>query len=572
MQIGQLKQHIFLDELSEEKFSIGESVKRAKEVLENLREVDEIFDGRFDDDQWIFSKHLSKGHLINIDFSVIKDATRFRDNWDSSAVIIIKCWIAELLSEYFPATVRFKLNLLIRAIEQTDFFSPGKLNEFVEYLRTYSSAVKQSLEETTAYKKEKIKRDMEGVAIVAEIINATFNFLTFFESDSFYVYHKPLLNIKKGLNIEKVTRELPKGKDVLKLDYCINQYFEGGLSTPSILFFAPVLLWWKITNIIPIRISEFCTIKRECIFEKNGSYYIVLPREKKPATQRRVQVVDTLEITKDIFDLIDNYIQLTNPYGKSKTMLSYKTLIAIDVGTSRFRKRYSEYFERMVFSSLLSRFYKEVVYGVYKNSIEREVRPNDTRHFAFCSLLMQGISPIEIARLGGHSTIEAQYHYSNHTEYFIDIEVDKLIKGFNRKDNELKGTTFDGNEISYRDIEKRSYEFPSINTRFPMEIGFCTDEFQQCQSTECMLCNYWWIHPTELVKIKPKIEEKIRERRQKIAEISSFLKNLNESFTNSESEVSEVNPIIFNKMKTEAASVQEHLEQIARLKMLKGFE
>lgn len=570
MQIGNLKQYIFLDELSEEKFSIEESVKMAKEVLENLREDDEVFDGRFDDDQWVFSKRLSKGQTVQLDFSVMRNAVRFRDTWDASAVIIIKCWIAEILSEYYPETARLKLNLLIRAIEQTDFFNPGKLNDFVEYLRTYSSAVKQSLGNTTTVKKLKTKRDMEGIAIVAEIINATFNFLTFIESESFYIYHKPLLNIKKGLNLEKISRELPKGKDVLIFDYCINHYFEDGLSTPFKLFFAPILLWWKITNIIPMRISEFCTIKRECIFQKNGSYYIVLPREKKPATKRRVQVVDTLEITKDIFDLVDNYIQLTNQYGKSKTMLSHKTLRAIDEGTSRFRKRDSEYFNRMVFSSLLSRFYKEVVYGAYKKSIEREVRPNDTRHFAFCSLLMQGISPIEIARLGGHSTIEAQYHYSNHTEYFIDIEVDKLIKGFKRKDKELRGTTLDGNEISFRDIEKRSYQFPSNNTRLPMEFGFCTDEFQRCQSTECMLCNYWWIHPEELVKIKPRIEEKILERKQKITEIGNFLKNLNESFTNSDSKVSDVDPNIFKKIETEATSVQEHLEQIARLELLKG--
>ncbi len=33
---------------------------------------------------------------------------------------------------------------------------------------------------------------------------------------------------------------------------------------------------------------------------------------------------------------------------------------------------------------------------------EYQLRPNDSRHIAFISLMMQGYSPIEIARLGGH--------------------------------------------------------------------------------------------------------------------------------------------------------------------------
>jgi len=182
---------------------------------------------------------------------------------------------------------------------------------------------------------------------------------------------------------------------------------------------------------------------------------------------------------------------------------------------------------------------------------------------------MQGISPIEIARLGGHSTIEAQYHYSNHTEYFIDIEVDKLIKGFKREGEELKGTTLQGNEISYEKIEKRSYQFPSNNTRLPMKIGFCTDELQRCESEECMLCKHWWIHPEDLVKVKPIIEEKIRDRRQRIIEMGFFLKNLNESFTTEMLKRNEVHPNTFTKMRIEALSIQEHLEEIARLEMLK---
>ena len=547
-----LREYIDFDALSEEKFSIDVSVKRAKEFLEILKEEDDIFNGVFEDNIWSFERHLHKGQRTNLDFSPIENAARFRSDWDSTFVVLIKCWAAELLSEYSPQVVLRRLNSLILAIEQTDFFRENKANDLAEYSRNITS-------DRTSY----------------DIVTTTLNFLTFADLDSFNTYHKPLMDIKKGLSIDVVVRELPKGKDVFIFNYCINRYFERGFTSSSRLFFSPLLLWWKITTIIPIRISEFCTIKRNCIEPKNGSYYITLPREKKPASHRRVEVPDTLEITKEIYDMVDEYKRLTSPYGDSETLVSYRTLIALDdkkVNPRTYLKIEPNHFNSGIFRILLKRFYREIVYGGYKKSVEREIRPNDTRHFAFCSLLMQGISPIEIARLGGHSTIEAQYHYSNHTEYFIDIEVDKLVKSFKREGGELKGTTFDGNEVTYREIENRSYQFPSTKTRLPMKIGFCTDELQRCESEECMLCKHWWIHPEKLVEAKPLIEVKIRERKQKIIEIGNFLKNLNESFTTEMLKQNDVHPNTFTKMRTEAISIQEHLEEIARLEMLKGVD
>ncbi|BCD15390.1 hypothetical protein [Bacillus cereus] len=74
-------------------------------------------------------------------------------------------------------------------------------------------------------------------------------------------------------------------------------------------------------------------------------------------------------------------------------------------------------------------FYRAIE-RVYDFKVEQEyqLRPNDTRHLAFMSLMMQGYSPVEIARLGGHKTIQTQVHYSSHKEYWVDSEVFKLMK------------------------------------------------------------------------------------------------------------------------------------------------
>ncbi|RDW16120.1 hypothetical protein CWR48_18210 [Oceanobacillus arenosus] len=571
-----LSKLIDLEELSAETFSLEGSVKKAKEILDVLREEDSVFDEQFEDDIWTFERHLFKGSTVIFNFSEMEMAARFRDYWSPSSVVLIKCWLAELLSSYYPEGIHQRWVMLIKIIEQTEFFNPAKANSFAESLRNYSPAVRKYLENKNQSTLDEmlgeLKKDRSGISTVKSIIEIAFNFLTFSGIDSFHDYNQPLINIKKGLPKEVFARQLPSGKDVLKLDYCINRYFNKGINTNTRLLFAPILLWWKLTNIIPMRISEFCTIERFCIPPK---YYrnckISLPREKRTGNHRRVQVVDKLEITKDIYDLISEYIHHTETYGVSKTLVSYRAYKELNEYSNRNpSKKDEDYFNSNIFKSLLRKFYKDVVYGEYNETVERKVRPNDTRHFAFCSLLMQGLSPIEIARLGGHSTIEAQYHYSNHTEYFIDIEVDKLIKSFMNKDGEMKGV-FEGNEITYDDIDKKSKNFPDKKIELlKMEIGWCKDELQRCESVECMLCKHWWIHPKELVKIRPVIQDKIRERKQKIVEMGNFLKNLNESFT--ETMVSDTDPNLYTTMETKAASIQEHLEEIARLEMLKGVD
>lgn len=568
-----LEELIDLNELADEKFSIETSVNRAKEILELIRHEVTSFNAEFEDNKWTLEKHLQKGTFVTIDFSKLEGANRFR-KWDFFSIDLVKCWVADLLSQYYPEGVSASYYYLISMIEISDFFNPNKVNETSEYLRNYSLSVKNFVEENEVMNmneiRGKLKEDRAGVSVVISLITAALNFLTYSELESFHFYNKTLMDIRKALPRRPFVRLLPSGKDVIKLDISINRYFENGISSPSKLFFAPILLWWKLTNIIPMRIVEFCTIKRPGVSETKERYYITLPRVKHRASKRRVQVIDRLEISKDLYDLFDEYTNLTNKYGESKTLVSFRAITALDRKRSnRSKKNNHDYMSTGSFRNLLKKFYSEVVIGEYNYEVGQEVKPNDTRHFAFCSLLMQGVSPIEIARLGGHSTIEAQYHYSNHTEYFIDIEVKKLIDGFIRKDGELRAN-LEGHEITYEEIEKKSFQFPSNDTRLKMEVGYCTDVQQRCESNECMLCKNWWIHPKDLLEIKPLIEEKILKRKQKIIEMGNFLKKINESMT--ETMISDVDPNIFTTMETKGAAIQDHLVEIARLEILKGVD
>src|SRR5699024_12041722 len=123
--------------------------------------------------------------------------------------------------------------------------------------------------------------------------------------------------------------------------------------------------------------------------------------------------------------------------------------------------------------------------------------------------MMQGISPIEIARLGGHRTIAAQYHYSFHKEYWIDNEVFKLIKNYKNISN------FDNNNIRYipENVKLKAIESTTSSFRGELEIRYCSDSLIRCEAKECMLCSHSRIDLNDLNMKRDQIIKKVNKNR-----------------------------------------------------------
>ncbi len=106
-------------------------------------------------------------------------------------------------------------------------------------------------------------------------------FLDFCGIEQLQKYKELFISLKNSLSPETGVRELPKAIDVFTLANCVEKYFKEDLSKEELLFFLPVKLWWKITNIIPMRPLEFCNIKRDCInHEENRFFYDYLVKKE----------------------------------------------------------------------------------------------------------------------------------------------------------------------------------------------------------------------------------------------------------------------------------------------------
>ncbi|WP_102707262.1 tyrosine-type recombinase/integrase [Terribacillus saccharophilus] len=461
---------------------------------------DGLIKGSFNDLIWTLKHPHSSGRNVNIDFLKLNVSIRK----DKNSTLVVKAWVLSLMEKYNTITTQVNFFNLVQSLNRTSFFSLESIKKYEDWL--HSSKVSENTKIT--------------------IIYSTLNFLDFIQHNNSDEYIQLLYNVRNKIKYIRPQRELPPSKDIIMFSSCLEDYI-GLLSKKKdysqealnrLILFYPIYIWWKLTSIIPIRSVEFTSIKRDCLYKSNGKYYLILPRKKQP-TYSKSSLTDHVAITQKLYTLINDYIEMTLEFGDTSTLISYPSLIYTDQYSTRsYQKRDIRYFNRENLEKLLKRFYKEVIISKYKQDLE-QLTPNDTRHLAFVSLMMQGYSPLEIAKIGGHQTIRAQYHYMHHIEYWIDSEVFLLLNNIHsplqEQDNELSS-----------DIIARAFQPPTSNYKGKLEIGFCSDDQQRCEAEICFYCSHWRIDFNELKEKKQFILNEINEKRLVLRELGEFIKQL----------------------------------------------
>lgn len=548
-----------LDLINEEVFDVKDTVEQAKETLEEFKLESKESSVDFNRSHWrLYDK--DRDSYCHIFFKESENLSGFgSDNLNSE---IVKCWISSLIQKGMAVRSIQKYSRRInQIIEVSSFFNQDKIEETKEYIKVMNN---------------RYKTDYTRTAI---------NFIDYYqEIDSTGIYTKELWEIKSRSDYEIGIRELPSSQDILKFSFIVEDFFNSDILELDYLKYYPIYLWWNLTTIIPIRIAEFCNIARDGIRINDGNYYIKLPRKK--FNNRRVQILDEIYIPNDLANNILEYVQKTDKYGNSKTLISYKS-IPNQRDINNTPKLDIEIFNYTNMSHTLEMFYQNIIFGKYgykhygekiianetssvesvTNFINRKIRLNDTRHFAFLNLITLGYHPTEIARLGGHASIYSQYHYHQHLEYWVDSEVMELMLSFNYKRNfseENITTDFDSKGFKEEFILKPS----NTATKIPLKVGYCTDPDQLCKVDECYFCESWRIDFEDYKNHAVEIHSRIMKSEQQVEGLIENLRNLyyvgiSEHKTPEYSETS----TIFNKKLTEnAKQLRASLFKLASLK------
>ncbi|WP_242319907.1 integrase [Bacillus cereus group sp. BfR-BA-01349] len=366
--------------------------------------------------------------------------------------LALKCFAISLLEQHFSIHhIQTVINSIKEVIHVSRGFQLPTLPELEEYIAKHQ------------YKKRNC---------LATYTIQFFSFIQIDDADRFIDVCTPFLN-----HIQH-SRALPNYQHVLYFNEKIDEFLAIG-SPFEIQKYYPLVLWWKITTIIPLRPQEFLQLKRDCIVRyQNQDIYIRVPRTKiKANSNRELDITDTLQTNESIANYIQKFLSFISKQDTSPYLISYSYYCAYQKQNGNKSKTALEHMRTRQFHSLLDQFYREILRKKFLYTGEDKLNPGDTRHFAFCNMMLQGFNMLSIARIGGHTRLDKQKGYWGHLQYFTESWVYNLTEK-NRRLQPLEDSISDANFTKENRKILSSYKLHQekefLDAR-PVEFGYCLD-------------------------------------------------------------------------------------------------
>jgi hypothetical protein len=270
------------------------------------------------------------------------------------------------------------------------------------------------------------------------------------------------------------------------------------------LKYFPLILWWKITSILPLRVHEFCVTPKGQVLNNELKGYLNFRRSKLKGSAKpknfnhsieTCYMIDKFPISNEIRALIDEYLDLVKCYDEDENfygdgsmgpinrefLLSYRAYKFVMKETYNGTRylRYiddDEFFSQHHMNRLLDWFLIEVVNGrlgieiVSKNkgfdveqllgSQMNDIWLMDTRHYAIMNMVFMGYEPATLQRIIGHKTVNQSYSYFDHGEiftncYIINIAAQKAFEDNSMQKEAIFKMNFDGIFGEEGDVKRR---------------------------------------------------------------------------------------------------------------------
>lgn len=357
-------------------------------------------------------------------------------------------------------------------------------------------------------------------------------------------------------DVTNKSRKLSNLSSIFEFTEIINEFLEIA-TMEELKVFYPIILWWKITTIIPLRPSEFLTTDYNCLIKDNNRYYLKVRRSK---SKERILIEnisniedfyreDIVEINKNTHELIENYMKFVDiniPKHKKELLISGVYLLN---RRNEIRKRElnKDTFTSFDFWYLLNRFYTEIVglkmgkvvvdkndknvedYKDLDNYIG-EINPYDTRHIAIINLIIMGNEPLTVMKLAGHSKIGTTEGYYNHIEEYANAYSISYARQLKKKlalDSDFIQRENNSSEITMNLIINK-------NKYIQVDGGRCTytnivkNDFSKCYLVEGnhLICPYFIADDiNELIKQDKKCRENISNQLKVLKELVSDMTN-----------------------------------------------
>ena len=286
-----------------------EEIEKSRKKFKELKDEGIIISGNFEDSKWLLTNEVHTTTL-NFEFDEIlynKEAKKRNMYTYKQFVNSVKSYAVLNIKKKSMGTTRQYLHLFKKYTIATNYFNEKKSKNGLDTLGP-----------------------MERFAPILQYTQGYLQY-TNFDGTEYYISLLDEL-IDEALALARITsgddkrRSLSDFQSMMLFDRIIEDFWKriNNNSNKELKeFYFPLYLWWKITNIIPLRLTEFCVTPYDCIEESsNGKFYIYLRRTalkgNKKGQRRYVSYkldedykIYKYVITKEIADLIKEYQEIT---------------------------------------------------------------------------------------------------------------------------------------------------------------------------------------------------------------------------------------------------------------------
>ncbi|MFD4522010.1 hypothetical protein ACFWO6_29130 [Paenibacillus glucanolyticus] len=328
-------------------------------------------------------------------------------------------------------------------------------------------------------------------AVTNEILN-------FIELDD--TLSNKIKDIYKSKRKQKRQRQLPPFSEIVKFHEAVERLAEDFTETEQKKY-APLILWWRLTNILPMRPREFTLTPNECILKHEDGYILRVRRIKHEGKNDDEQIIEEVPITEEAVQWIKSYKELTKDYKQNEYLLCYQMHNEITNGRSGIISK-NQILSTDILRRLLDDFYEEIIFhkyglthGIYKLKDHRRILLMETRHLAICNMLFMNYSPHTIKLLAGHDHIHSQNPYAAHMDLYVESQVTMLTETFQRAIRQMAiGNTRDINQIPADLRNRRIYKVEDFSRLWPLPHGcYCLYTPLDCPVDDHRYCPYLFI-------------------------------------------------------------------------------
>ncbi|MFT8322707.1 MAG: hypothetical protein ABF649_17690 [Bacillus sp. (in: firmicutes)] len=376
----------------------------------------------------------------------------------------------------------------------------------INHIQSINTNVKQAIVVSGGFKKTNV--DAYEEYAMSKTMNSRYRFNDFTSRFLSFIEHtyRDLYDLKIK-NMDSKNRDLPNYEVIIDFHYFMMEFENRATPLQKSKYF-PIILWWKITGIIPMRPKEFCLLEWDCCYEQGGYYFLKVPRSKQEAkSYSEISVTNVIRINKNIYDSIQEYKQTVPPELIGNYLFSFQIQSRFFQADST-TKREDMYHPDTLYNHLMS-FYKEIIgwnktdfYRFVKRNEKGEIikifrnyiTPADTRHFSMCNMMLQGVNPLTIAKMAGHTRLGTQRNYWGHLEYFVEsyVYIISTKARIHRLEKSLGEGIF---AVKDKINESRIYKPEDFPLRKEVKHGYCKyGAFDNCAG-ECRYCDDFFYYP-----------------------------------------------------------------------------